>query len=111
MLDAGKGRILEAECIQDILVVASVAEPTRETGAGRRSLEGRTKRREHVTAELIATQLVETRGEAYRNSSIHETKLEFTQLIENKQSRSLQIDTERNFSDEKVNTTVRGGRG
>jgi hypothetical protein len=63
-----------------------------------------------VTAELIAVQLIETRGEACRNRSIHETKLEFTQLIENKEPRSLQIDTKRNFSDEKAKTTVRSSR-
>ncbi|MFY9531169.1 MAG: hypothetical protein WBC04_08405 [Candidatus Acidiferrales bacterium] len=59
-----------------------------------------------MTAELIATQLIETKGEAYRKRSIHEIKPNLTQLIENKQPRSLQIDTKRNVSDEKVNTTV-----
>jgi hypothetical protein len=105
-----KAVCLEPECIQDIRLVASAAEPARETGAGRWGLEACTKLRIDVTAELIATQLIENKEDAYRNRSIHETKLESTQLIENKQPRSLQIDTKSYFSDEYERDGVRPAR-
>jgi hypothetical protein len=82
--------------------VVSVAEPTREAGAVHPKLQARRNSKKHATARPIAAQLIETKGRSPIASNRHTTKLNPTQLIENKQGGTFQIATKMHFSKEKA---------